>query len=305
MPRQFSKTIFALSHNLAGPPGSVPHLSSERSEGSHAVASGDEVPSATLRTGGGDPLRRARLEARAPSHERAGVEPKVQELPKPRKTSRKRASEMIVILMPKPAQTCRNSLAALGPRSKPGSETNAAVRIRSATRRESGALIRSGAASSACGERRVHRRGDSVCAVEGRTVRKNSAGIACRQGKPREARCGIDFRKFRKIRNVDEIGIKRVGACLSRSFVKLRKMHRLLAQLAPTAGTPKSDSESKETVRIRSATRRESGALILAAVAGNAFGDRHGHRSGDPSDGSAQHSRKLSHTIALRRRGRK
>jgi hypothetical protein len=70
-----------------------------------------------------------------------------------------------------------------GRTSKSDGETGVPVRIRhSATKCESGALIRAGIASCICGARSGHRHGDEVRTVEARTVRNNHAGAACRPG---------------------------------------------------------------------------------------------------------------------------
>lgn len=68
----------------------------------------------------------------------------------------------------------------IGETPKSDRESCVTVRIRSATKRETGALIRAGVVSRACGERNGHRCGDAVCSTDVRTVRKNCAGIACR-----------------------------------------------------------------------------------------------------------------------------
>jgi hypothetical protein len=81
-----------------------------------------------------------------------------------------------IAAMSRPCESIACRLA--GRTSKSDSETGATVRIRSATKRESGALIRADVASRACGERTDHRYGDAVRTTEPRMVRNEWASTA-------------------------------------------------------------------------------------------------------------------------------
>jgi hypothetical protein len=92
-------------------------------------------------------------------------------------------------------------------------------------------------------------------------------------------------RKSRKSRQLEKALKHRHPMVVRLSSRNSRKSRECLVSVtasptAPTGGTSKSDSESSIRVRSRSATKRESGALIRAGVASNACA-RRGHRHGD------------------------
>ncbi len=157
------------------------------------------------------------------------------------------------------------------------------------SRRESGALVRAGAASSACSGRRGHRHGDALGAAEARTVRNNWAGTACRstgQTSKSASESGAPVR----IRARRESGaLIRAGA--ASSACSGTRGHRPGDAVgtaearwqALAAGLPaersNACSESSAAVGVRA--RRESGALIRAGAAGCACSGRRRHRHGD------------------------
>ena len=162
-----------------------------------------------------------------------------------------------------------------GERSKDDCEGSVTVRMRSAMKRESGALIRAGVISGAGGKGNGQRHG------EVRTARNNSAGIACRTAGGTST-SGSQRRVTVRMRSATEC---ESGALIRASVVnragdkkkghrhgEVRTVRNNSAGIAcrSAGGASTSGSQRNVTVRMRSATRCESGALIRAGVVSNA-----------------------------------